>query len=151
MSWAEDQAKKIADANERTQRERAYQIHSANVVKEKGPLAFEALCDTIQRLVGEFNKIAQPPQPLEYNRQSERTVFITKSGTPPQGSVQLTFFPDRIAIKNRIVHNYENTRDWPGIIQFSVPNGQDVVLLDGAIDTEPIAGRILETLTDLYH
>lgn len=146
MSWAEDQAKRISDATDRAEKDRAWQLHIHKLVESEGPRVFEELAGRIERITADFNK-ASGGDRLQCER-SGGALTITKPGSPA-GSLRVSHAGSRVAIYQRIVRSAYDPVDQHEELKYTLDrNG--VLLLDGTTDLEVVAQRLVARLIDLF-
>jgi hypothetical protein len=142
MSWAAQEADKIASAERQLSDERTWILHCKEIVGREGPLFFAALSGQMEAYVREFNEHLSSNIEVE---KAEGMIAITKQAYPTR-HVRLTLTDAGVGIYTRSMESYGRvTDDRRDTMRFAVERDGETVTLDGS-NHEALARRILSSV-----
>lgn len=128
MSWATDEAARIAAEQNKRAEERKWQMYAAGCIEREAPRFFELLADQIATYVAEFQSASAGANTLVVDR-TETSISVTRPGYPGIHAKLALMGPRVRYFERRVDATYAPTEvreDW----RFSLV--KDDVLLNGS-------------------
>ena len=144
MGWAEDQAKRIRDAQARAQEHREHQARIEDerrrVIQTDAPRFFQTLADHLETFTHRFN--AEMGETAIQCERGPGEIVLSKPSVPAR-SLRVGFQPSgqRVRLRQRTL-TQDGPDDEDDLLRFSV-NETGALCLDGIADPEKLAQRLL--------
>jgi len=138
MNWADEKARKLADADAAIQAKNAWQLHEFRVIETQGPEAFSQVSEKIKELANQINRASSVKR---FRIESTHDRVAVDSVATPTNSLSLTLDGQLIQVRSFVPYISDKPRCWK--MSFRLED-RGIVSISGSVDFERLAESLLD-------